>query len=82
MPELLCDRIQTFLEPLVGDRVARRLILSYCSKKNKQPREICEKDLEDLGKFFFKNIKLFVGSTQSKVVLNQIVQITHKWNLP
>lgn len=77
---LFCDRIQAFLQPLIGERVARHLIISYCARQNKQPRDICEKDLQDLGKFFYKNLKLFVGSSQSKVVLNQIVQIIQKWN--
>mgnify|MGYP006876580179 FL=1 len=71
--ELLYERIQSFLNQVLGDRVARHLIISYCARKNKQPKEIDEQDLPELGKYFHKNLQLFVGSQNAKIVLHHFV---------
>ncbi|MBI1389754.1 MAG: hypothetical protein GC154_15050 [bacterium] len=69
---LLADRLEQFLMPLIGERLAHRLMLAYCAHQNKQMAEISSDDLPMLGQFLSENLQIFVGADQAQLVLKAL----------
>lgn len=67
-------RLQQFLGPILGQAVAKKLILKYCAKCNKQPADLTKDDLPEIGRFLYTNIRVFVGSEQADRVLQVFVE--------
>jgi len=78
----LVDGLQQFLIPFLGETGAKKLILTYCSKHNKQIMELTSQDLNDLGKHLFNNLSLIVGKDKSDLVIVKLLQRYQKTNNP
>ncbi|MEW6233946.1 MAG: hypothetical protein AB1656_01035 [Candidatus Omnitrophota bacterium] len=69
----LVEGVQQFLIPFLGEAGAKKLILTYCSKHNKQITELTPQDLNDLGKHLFSNLTLIVGREKSEAVIKKLM---------
>ncbi|MBZ0257446.1 hypothetical protein K8I31_15370 [bacterium] len=75
------NRVQKFFAPVLGDNVARRLILTYCSRINKPPQQLGPEDLHSLGKYLAENIQVFVGANRARYVISLLHQQADAANL-
>ncbi len=68
----LARGIEMFLQPMLGGGGARRLILAYCANFNKQPDDISNEDLPQLGSFLREHLTVFVGKEQAEAIMKQL----------
>ncbi|MDP8242941.1 MAG: hypothetical protein P9L94_02585 [Candidatus Hinthialibacter antarcticus] len=63
-------RLQKFFAPILGENVAQRLILNYCSRVNKAPQQLGPEDLKTLGNYLANNMQFFVGRKRARYVIS------------
>ena len=68
----VAEGVLAFLTPVLGDRGAKRLLLSYCAKMNKQEKDLTHEDLAEMGQFLFNNLRIFVGSDRANLVIQML----------
>jgi len=71
MPRLV-DGVEEFLSPVIGQGPARRLILAYCAKYNKQFQDINQSDLGKLGVFLSENLRIFVRAKRAEFISEKL----------